>query len=61
MERKPHRCPNCEGQGRRPDSRVGELVTCTSCAGTGVVWEPGPQESAEMQPAPDDVLDLTGS
>lgn len=61
MSREPHRCPLCDGGGQTANMRTREMETCKGCKGTGVVWEPDPQESAEMQPAPDDILDLTGS
>lgn len=42
----PHKCPVCEGSGKKPASFYGEstntggnLVQCKSCYGTGIVWD----------------------
>jgi DnaJ-class molecular chaperone len=40
----PHKCPVCEGTGKKVDERIREQVPCSACKGTGVVWEP--QEAA---------------
>ena len=40
VARKPHRCPLCDGDGRRPDKIEGCVVKCQACEGKGVLWEP---------------------
>lgn len=48
VERKPHKCPLCDGDGTkrayRCDLKAGtdrwEMVACHACDGKGIVWEP---------------------
>lgn len=43
--RRPHRCPNCEGTGKKGGA------DCVSCGGDGVVWSPASaEEGAEASP-----------
>ena len=58
----PHKCPVCDGEGKKANMRTHQIEDCPSCQGSGVVWEPeGQQEGARRPMADDDVLDLTGS
>jgi len=49
MSRQPHSCPVCGGRGEVLDTlyspygtaSTAYMVTCRSCNGTGIVWEPG--------------------
>ena len=53
----PHRCPCCDGWGKRSDSRpllvMPDPVPCPACQGTGALWEPeDPGQSVTVGPAP---------
>lgn len=37
----PHKCPACDGWGKRPSGLYGMEYECSACGGTGVVWETG--------------------
>lgn len=36
----PHKCPACDGWGKRRQVAGGVKLTCPACNGKGVVWEP---------------------
>jgi DnaJ-class molecular chaperone len=44
--RTPHKCPACDGWGKRQVlpvlTTVPQHETCAACHGAGVVWEPQP-------------------
>lgn len=41
---RPHKCPNCKGEGERLKQRLSlaieqtSIVKCNSCEGKGIVW-----------------------
>jgi DnaJ-class molecular chaperone len=42
-ERKPHKCPVCDGNGKKPNPHAtgeNDLLPCHACDGKGIVWEP---------------------
>lgn len=41
LDRKPHKCPVCEGRGnlqKEVEPKILKFTLCTSCEGKGIVW-----------------------
>ena len=41
MDRKPHKCPVCEGRGSKHEEvepKVLKITVCISCEGKGIIW-----------------------
>ncbi len=56
----PHNCPTCGGRQTVPGSFYGDrgssapcAVTCRTCNGAGIVWEPEYPETIEASPFPE--------
>ena len=35
---RPHKCPVCDGEGRKEKETKDLFITCHSCDGKGIVW-----------------------